>query len=351
MSKIEWTQKTWNPVVGCDKVSAGCKNCYAMRMAYRLMHNPNKAIAKKYAETAYKTTGGSINWTGKINIDHNAFKEPVNNKKPTVYFVNSMSDLFHEGVHFETIIDVFLVMCKTPWHTYQVLTKRAERMLEFMTNCAYNPYGTPFEPLKNVWLGVSVEDQKAAGERIPYLLETPAAVRFLSCEPLLGPVDLKRELGAFAPGNNSPLRSNWLNKIHWVIAGGESGPGARPMHPDWARSLRDQCITAGVPFFFKQWGEYLPFEPTAQAPFYRRCDNNEEYDGHGLNFIDAETGEAGKYGGFYWYDVMDAILMNIENYSSDCNYLKCGKKAAGRLLDGKLHDEYPVQECDATEAK
>jgi protein gp37 len=344
MSKIEWTQKTWNPVVGCDKVSAGCKNCYAMRMAYRLKHNPNKAIAKKYAETAYKTTGGSINWTGKINIDHNAFKEPVNNKKATVYFVNSMSDLFHEGVSFETIIDVFCVMSKTPWHTYQVLTKRAERMLEFMTNCAYNPYGTPFEPLKNVWLGVSVEDQKAADERIPYLLEAPAAVRFLSCEPLLGPVDIsswfypKEIIGTEVSNIEETEFSKLEQSVHWVIAGGESGPGARPMHPDWARSLRDQCHTAGVPFFFKQWGEYYTHYETIgnHKPHFKMYRSYEHF--------------AAKD----WVNQGDRCISidgrecNIGKDFMECSYPvaimnKVGKKAAGRLLDGKLHDEYPVQ--------
>jgi protein gp37 len=301
MSKIEWTEKTWNPVVGCDKVSAGCKNCYAIRMAYRLMHNPK--MAGKYVGTAVKTAGGDLNWTGKLNIDMEVLKVPLMTKKPTVYFVNSMSDLFHEQLSFQFVVEVLQVISKTPQHTYQVLTKRPERMLEFFMNCAINPYDGKLFPIpKNLWLGVSVEDQKAADERIPYLLQIPASVRFLSMEPLLGRVDLNSNFysGIVPEGLSVNERSQWYNDHHinWVIVGGESGPNSRPMHPDWARTIRDQCKAAGVPFFFKQWGAYGPNPGIL-------------YHQHHYTFEDGSV------------------------------VYKCSKHQNGRLLDGFLHDEFP----------
>lgn len=231
MTNIEWTEQTWNPIVGCSKVSQGCKHCYAETMAKRL-----KAMGKPQ----YKNV---INgrWTGKIEFVESALDKPLKRKKPTMYFVNSMSDMFHSGVKPDMLKAIWDVMEQTPQHTYQILTKRALRM-----NGIFNMRLLPALP--NVWLGVSVEDQQTADERIPFLVGTPVAVKFLSCEPLLGPVQLEL-LGK----NNG--RGDQHGDIDWVIVGGESGPGARPMQPEWARSIRDQCLEAGTAFFFKQWGE------------------------------------------------------------------------------------------------
>lgn len=307
MSKIEWTEKTWNPIIGCDKVSEGCKNCYAMRMAWRLMHNPKTAA--KYDGVAKKTEGGAINWTGNLNFLSDVLTLPLRTKKPTVWFVNSMSDLFHDEVPNEWIDAVMQVIEHTPHHTYQVLTKRPGRMAAYFN--AYYPYlykKAGYKGLENLWLGVSVEHQKAADERIPHLLATPAAVRFLSCEPLLGPVDIAKACGTSAIAKGFSYLS--FQEIQWVIVGGESGPNARPMHPDWARSLRDQCQAAGVPFFFKQWGEWVPelqiSKELLPSGFFRvGCFTNAE-------------GEGAK----------------IDTY-------KVGKKATGRMLDGREWNEVP----------
>ncbi|HMG94379.1 MAG TPA: phage Gp37/Gp68 family protein [Chryseolinea sp.] len=228
MTKIEWTDEVWNPVTGCDKVSQGCKNCYAEIMHRRLMG----MFPDKYSKP----------FLGNIELHEDELMKPLKwRNKPRRVFVNSMSDLFHEDVDYGFIYKVFAVMdvCRQYGHTFQILTKRPGRMLEFMK--AHVSY-TINSPLDNVWLGVSVEDQKTADERIPLLKHTSAAVRFLSCEPLLGPI-------------NDHLDTQ---KIHWVIVGGESGRHARPMYPDWVRSIRDQCRASDIPFFFKQWGEWAP---------------------------------------------------------------------------------------------
>lgn len=258
ISAIEWTDRTWNPTVGCMKVSAGCENCYAIRTAYRLAaigQEPYKGLTKKLPD-------GSVNWTGVVRTLPERLRIPMGWRAPSRIFVDSMSDLFHEDVPSEFIDQVFATMALTPQHTYQVLTKRPQRMLSYLVGDGITRRGWIAEaaaqnldeqwPLPNVWLGVSVEDQRAADERIPLLLQTPAAVRFLSCEPLLGPVDLEK------PWPNSEVSFShvyhpWMiQQLDWVIAGGESGPGFRPMDQDWARSLRDQCQAAGVAFFCKQ---------------------------------------------------------------------------------------------------
>jgi protein gp37 len=339
MSKIEWTERTWNFLVGCDKISAGCKNCYAIRMAYRLMHNPK--MKEKYEGVATKKAGGDLNWTGKINVDEERLLLPLQVKKPTTWFVNSMSDLFHQDVPFDVIDRCFTIMKSCPQHTFQILTKRADRMLEYFKRdiptiidnmiltmmieeieipnqiCLVQETGVEGYPLPNVWLGVSVEDQKAADERIPLLLQVPAAVRWLSCEPLLGKIDLD-----YIPRNDFKDDDTFPEGIDWVVCGGESGPGARPMHPDWARSLRDQCNTAGVPFFFKQWGEWMP-----------------------VRFADAGVAKAKSIGQFYKgkNDFWEGENSNEETYGEHIiNMRKVGKKKAGRLLDGKEWSEYPV---------
>jgi protein gp37 len=211
MSKIEWTEVTWNPVTGCYKISQGCKNCYAERMAARL-HLMGSA---RYAD-GFKPT---LHW--------DLVDQPIRWKRPRTVFVNSMSDLFQEDVPFEFIKAVFATMQATPQHTYQVLTKRSERLLEFAPQLPWPA---------NVWMGVSVEDKRVL-RRVRDLQQVPAAVRFLSCEPLIGPLV------------RLPLAG-----IQWVIVGGESGPGARPMLPCWVEQIQAQCQRAGAAFFFKQWG-------------------------------------------------------------------------------------------------
>jgi protein gp37 len=287
---IEWTHRpgtrgeTWNPVVGCDIVSPGCTNCYAMKMAARI---EKMGTAPHYAGTTKPTKAGPV-WTGKIALaPERTLLAPLRWTKPRTVFVNSMGDLFHEAIPDETIDRIFAVMALAPQHTFIVLTKRAGRMREYFADifsdggqfervfnrmmfdpaCSRAPsvretceaYGLPWRqptcaqdwyPLSNVWLGVSVEDQRRADERIPDLLATPAAVRFVSAEPLLGPIDFHDYLVRAANGFTPPL--------DWIIVGGESGPDARPMHPDWARSIRDQCAAAGAAFFFKQWGGLRP---------------------------------------------------------------------------------------------
>lgn len=291
-SAIEWTDATWNPVRGCSRVSAGCQRCYAERVAARF-----SGSGQPYEGLIHPSTQG---WNGKIKLVPDALVQPLRWQRTRFIFVNSMSDLFHENVPDNFIAAVFGVMAAADHHYFQVLTKRHERALRWfqwmqdateakLHECLKGAIGYHHPkrpaidqvtwPLPNVWLGVSVEDQAAANERIPLLLQTPAALRFLSCEPLLGPVDLRslaavphnapvdalndRTLQGFqrcvdhAPGYCLPGCSGRWGKIDWVIAGGESGPGARPMHPDWARTLRDQCAAARVPFFFKQWGEWV----------------------------------------------------------------------------------------------
>lgn len=377
-TNIEWTQHVWNPFAGCSVLSLGCTNCYAMKMAARI-EACNAGLpsshggALHYAGTTKSVNGNPV-WTGKIGIaSDEVLLKPLRRKKPTTWFVNSMSDLFHESVPDEAIDRVFAVMALTPQHTYQVLTKRSARMRWFMkaTNTPrqyriseaigmliegaglHKQFCDPKNsdhwtesgghkivqfpwPLPNVWLGVSTERQKEADERIPDLLATPAAIRFISAEPLLGPIDLEPWLPW--PGNayigskpwgciqcdapcdcpagkavyhetEGPLDADkvpeWITAdrqtLDWVIVGGESGPSARPMHPDWARDVRDQCAAAGVPFFFKQWGEWADTED--------------------------------------WSSEMQEHLELINKANG--NNVRVGKKAAGRLLDGVEHNAMP----------
>ena len=223
-TSIEWTDATWNPVAGCTVLTAGCTNCYAMRMAARL-----EAMGlEKYAGLTRKS-GGRAKWTGKITLDHGSLEIPMNWKKPRRVFVNSMSDLFHEKVPQEYVLRVWKVMKATPHHTYQILTKRPDRMAAVLTSPG-------FDVLPNVWLGTSVEDGRVL-HRIEELRTVPAGIRFISFEPLIGSV---------ASGN--------LAGIHWAIVGGESGPQARPMDPRWIDEIFDLCTDADAAFFFKQWG-------------------------------------------------------------------------------------------------
>lgn len=341
---IEWTDSTWNPVRGCSRVSQGCVNCYAEKVAARFSGpgQPYAGLINKHGT-----------WNGEIRFVDKALTQPLRWRRPRRIFVNSMSDLFHENVTYDQIDRIFAVMALSPQHTFQILTKRPERMLAWATHGDDGRWGyvdgrarqiwrahsgkefpagkmLPFQPLPNVWLGVSVENQETADERIPLLLQIPAAVRFLSCEPLLGHLDLtspdwltacecghikmahtgEDERGAChcptAWENRNALKptahcqcGSYRQKLHWVIVGGESGHGSRPMHPEWVRSIRNQCRTAGVAFFFKQWGEYLPGGQ----------DGNPDHEPQELN--------------------------------ASTVAIKVGKKRAGRLLDGREHSEYP----------
>jgi len=306
-TKIEWTDATVNYINGCTVYSPGCTNCYAMLLAgTRLKHHPTRE------GLTIDTKAGPV-WNGVVRPSEKALLQPLSWRRPRMLFWNAHGDLFHENVPDEWIDRQFAVMALTPHHRHQVLTKRSARMRAYMValsgldgdqraerleTAAIEATGDAFAidrlydvawPLPNVWLGVSVEDQARADERIPDLLATPGAVRFLSCEPLLGPVDLK---GWIYRGWDGDIRhARPAASISWVIAGGESGSGARPMHPDWARSLRDQCAAAGVPFLFKQWGEW-------------------QYAG--------DLADGGE------------------------RFVKVGKKAAGRLLDGVEHSGFPA---------
>lgn len=303
-TKIEWTEATWNPVTGCTKVSPGCKHCYAERDWARLSKNPKTA----YYGREFTDVRCHID-----RLDH-----PLRWKKPRRIFVNSMSDLFHPNVPYQFIADVFGVMAACPQHTFQILTKRPERMHTFLASGCMASFEDdiaeaaalytdvpPVLPLPNVWLGVSIEDQMTADERIPLLLQTPAAVRFLSIEPLLGYVDFYK-VSAAMPNEGHPWSNRpTLGGIHWVVAGGESGPKARPMRTEWVRALRDQCKASDVRFLFKQWGEFLP------------------------------AGQVDKNG-----DEWTPISM-LQTPVMDNGFRRIGKRNAGRLLDSVLHDAYP----------
>lgn len=261
VTKIEWSDAVWNPISGCTKVSPGCDHCYAARLAKRLkaMGNPR-----------YQNDGPDGPGFG-VTLHPDKLDEPLHWRKPRRAFVNSMSDLFHSKVPDEFIARVFETMARCPQHTFQILTKRPRRMLAIVNT--FMEFAASFGadgPLKNVWLGVSVESQEH-DQRIGELLATPAAVRFLSAEPLLGPLRLLDMPNGNDLGEGSPwldaLRG-WshdghgdgcgVNKLDWVIVGGESGPGARPMDLAWARSIRDQCSAASVPFFMKQVDKKTP---------------------------------------------------------------------------------------------
>lgn len=331
---IEWTDATWNPITGCSVVSPGCTNCYAMKLAgTRLKDHPSRR-----GLTADSKAGPV--WNGQVRFNPEWLDQPLRWKRPRRIFVCAHGDLFHESVPDAWIDQVFAVMALAPQHTFQVLTKRSARMRAYMAGLvalfhaspdglyervgeafADLAFGEPDEaraafdvvdwPLPNVWLGVSAEDQPRADERIPDLLATPAAVRFASLEPLLGPVDLD------APQENN----GWLSWVEfgldWVIVGGENGP--RPMHPDWVRQVRDQCSQEHVPFFFKQWGSWQPVE-AVEGPHGPLCALTAAGHRVPVGAIPAEKNEDG------WTAWI---------------FEKVGKMAAGRLLDGVEHNGMP----------
>jgi len=295
-TKIEWAEATWNPVTGCTPISEGCKNCYAERMATRMRGRYGYPEKEPFALTLHP---------GKL-------EQPLRWKRPRLIFVVSMGDLFHDDLKVHEIELVLSLTFQAPQHTYLFLTKRPDNM-QFMMERFFKGQPMP----ENWWLGVTAENQRCADERIPILLQIPAAVRFVSYEPALGPINL-RHMDVEVAGHEKWCWIDSLTGKHsdmgrpcpdvprldWIIAGGESGPGARPAKPDWFRSVRDQCKAAGVPFLFKQWGEHCM---ASQLPpdTYQRVDA-----AHNLgNQPDA-----------FW---------------------KIGKKAAGRLLDGEEHLNWP----------
>ena len=386
-TRIEWADATVNAINGCTVTSPGCTHCYAMKQAHRF--DARRGLTRQ-------SNGGMV-WTGEVRLNEKALLQPLSWKRPRRIFWNAHGDTFHESVPDEWIDRVLAVCALTPRHTHMILTKRAKRMREYMGSTAtreriarkmldnYRAWGVSAiptlidalanraeeadpsiaaMPIRNVWLGVSVEDQTRAEERIPDLLTTPAAVRFLSCEPLLGPIDLAAievncgdgEMDALNPINISSEWRDWLEAddgteeealvgfveqygrvpdgkpihptIDWVIAGGESGTGARPMHPDWARSLRDQCAGANVPFHFKQWGEWAPLEAfggVSDGPITDRKGNVRDWMNRYV--ICADRGDRLRGHSF-------------TEHATDLVY-KVGKKRAGRLLDGVTHDGFP----------
>lgn len=350
-TKIEWTDATWNPITGCSVVSPGCTNCYAMRLAgTRLKHHPSREGLTTMSKA------GPV-WNGTVRFNGNALMDPLRWKRPRMIFVCAHGDLFAEEVEETWIDQVFAVMALAPQHTFQVLTKRPERMRAYLFGesarqriawadaaIVMNKYAPQWReqdiygkhrslviaagtewPLPNVWLGVSVEDQKRADERVPLLMDTPAAKRFVSAEPLLGPVDLRH--GLRLSDTNEPLfHIPPIDHLDWVIAGGESGPGARPMHPHWARSLRDQCRAAIVPFFFKQWGNWMDLtnlKPTTCAIEERVITQSGKVIGVGV-----EYGQKGIVD-HDWREQGGAWMGRVS------------KKFAGRLLDGIEHNAMP----------
>ena len=298
--KIQWLNlpgykgESWNPIIGCSKVSEGCENCYAEKMAVRLAHIGSTSYYG--AVTKQHSLAEPYEWNGKTHFVQSQIDKPLHWKKPRVIFVCSMGDLFHETVDYLDVGKVFDVIEKCQQHIFIILTKRAENMKFFFE--AENE-----KPLPNVWLGVTAENQEQANKRIPQLIKIPAAVKFVSVEPMLSAVDLSVWLYS---GYMEPPHDDIVN---WVITGGESGHHARPMHPDWVRSIRKQCKAAEVPFFFKQWGELLP-----------KC----------------------QYQSF-----TETVLTNPHQYPSPHNpdktntYYKVGKNRSGNLLDGEKCEEYP----------
>lgn len=332
-TSIEWTRgddgspgATWNPVTGCTKVSAGCDHCYAETFAERWRGTPGH-----YFENGFD-----------VQLRPDKLELPLRWTRPRRIFVNSMSDLFHDQVPDEYIARVFAVMALAPQHTFQVLTKRHARMRSLLSSDRWqelyqeawmhepgpdgdgDPYVAPSLPLSNVWLGVSAENQQWADIRIPALLDTPAAVRWVSAEPLLGPLDLRRFLDRDDAKYDVPA-------LNWVVTGGESGRAARPAHPDWFRSIRDQCQAAGVAFLHKQNGEWVPES---------RCL-------HGANAPAAFLSTNGTVR----HLINGKPAAPPMSRGQDITIRRVGKKAAGRLLDGREHNGYPPTPTGTTTAQ
>lgn len=333
---IEWARHpvtgkgaTWNIVTGCDIVSPGCTNCYAMKLAgNRLKNIPSRKGLTR------DTKAGPV-WTGETRFNEEWLTQPLKWKTGRGIFVAAHGDLFARGVTDAQLDRIFAVMALCPQHVFMVLTKRPERMREYFSATdiefrwksaisllSANSWDEVFAyvPLPNVWLGVSVEDQPRADERIPILLDTPAAIRFISAEPLLGPIDFNKVSAAMPmeghPWRNGPI----LQGIDWIIAGGESGNKARPSHPDWFRALRDQCAAAEVAFFFKQWGSWI-VASEENGHHDSAMASNDAF------WIDAETGEKKK--------------PSCDGMANPIGMFRVTKKRAGRHLDGVTHDAFP----------
>ena len=243
-TKIEWATNVWNPVTGCVKISEGCKHCYAEKFAKRLQNNPNFEIKYKY-RNGFKPT-----------FHPESLKEPFTYKKASRVFVCSMGDLFHVDIQFDWINRIFSIMSDNDKNTYMILTKRPKRVLEFFEWKRNGEFGNEeWRANDNIWFGVTVENQETANNRIPLLIRIPCKTRFISCEPLLGNINLFKP--AVLPDGET-VAGFWLNWIDWVIIGGESGGNktTRPMHPDWVRSIHEECKAANIPFFFKGWGDW-----------------------------------------------------------------------------------------------
>jgi protein gp37 len=288
-TRIEWADSVWNPVTGCSPVSEGCENCYAKRMSKRLAGR----------------CGYSKDEPFKVTLHPDRLGQPLRWKKPRRIFVCSMGDLFHEDVDDGFLCRVFEAIAVAEQHTFMILTKRPERMREFFMRCVHGIWD-------NLLLGVTAENQQRADERIPILLQIPAVRRFVSVEPMLGPVNPVAALDAAIVIEGKveiPAVDGIDNWLHWVICGGETGPGARPMHPDWVRSLRDQCQSAGVPFFLKQMGEW-------KSEFATESELDEVL----------RLADDGK----------------MRTFSMDRGqFFRVGKKTAGRILDGREWNEVP----------
>lgn len=315
-TRIEWTDETWNPLIGCSRISPGCDHCYAVGVVHRQM-------SPQHVGLTVKPDRAPTDWTGEVREVPHVLDKPRSWRKSRKVFVNSLSDLFHPNVSDDYIARVFAVMAETPQHTYQVLTKRPQRMRSWTE--AHQP-----DPLPNVWLGTSIESDRYSW-RAKHLRETPAALRWISAEPLLG-----------------PLPSLALGAIDWLVVGGESGPGARPMHPEWVRELRDRCLSPGITrtvesrhgaarattvdrgpaFFFKQWGDWAPGVP-------------DQYGRSGASKTPTVT--------------QQGVLLDRDGQARDrneltsfrlpadwCQMARVGKKVAGRELDGRTWDEYPA---------
>lgn len=300
-TKIEWTDATWNPITGCELKSPGCIHCYAAQLACtRLRNHPSRV------GLAERASNGNYVFTGEVRFNEQWLEQPLQWTRPRMIFVVAHGDLFFENVPDAWIDRVFAVMALAPWHTYQLLTKRADRMAEYMAQLyggrmyeiteKFARSSSDAELMMNsfshsmtqCWMGVSAERQREFDERVPHLLSIDAVVKWISAEPLLGAIDM----------------SQALDRLSWVVAGGESGSKARPMHPNWARSIRDQCMAANVPFHFKQWGSWLP-----------------------------ELG-TGRHGSC-------PDLSKHHNFGDGWGAYNVGKKAAGRLLDGREYNDSP----------
>ncbi len=343
--KIDWLNmpgykgETWNPIIGCSRVSEGCMNCYAEKMAGRLAHIQSTAdyghVVKLNPDYLPDSTENQFipKWTGETYLLEYQLDKPLKWKKPRMVFVCSMSDLFHENTDFEQIELVFDTMNTYRGHLYLLLTKRPERMQEFF-NWYFKRRGF-VDPLQNIWLGVSAENQEQADKRIPILLQIPATKRFVSIEPMLGPVDVSEYLHESCCTKEIRKNEGCICvydiegaptecRIDWVICGGESGHKGRPMHPDWARSLRDQCKEAGIPFFLKQWGEYQNGSnyPKKNNVVVLKNGKYDDWDHEGMNI-------SNNYSSDEWNKLMPTIMSRV------------GKHKSGSELDGQFFKQFP----------